>query len=110
MKDKTFYTIINTCVVIALIIIAIIAISLICQVIPSTTNNDTHYIVQAEVIDVDTTSDTVQIEDTHGEIWEFFGTDNFQKGNSVIVLMDNQRTSAIYDDEILNVHLVPFAN
>ena len=41
---------------------------------------------------------------------EFFGTENFQKDNSVIVLMDNQGTSTIYDDEILSVRLDPFAD
>lgn len=109
MKDKTFYTIINICAVIALIIIAIVMASLAHQVISRTTN-DTNYTMQAKVIGVDTTSDTVQIEDSHGEVWEFFGTENFQKDNSVIVLMDNQGTSTVYDDEILSVRLDPFAN
>lgn len=109
MKEKIFYTIINTCVVIIFIIIAISTVFLIHQV-TSPTDSNTHYVIQAKVIGIDTTSDTVQIEDSHGEIWEFFGTENFQKGNSVIVLMDNQKTSTIYDDEILSVRLDPFAN
>lgn len=109
MKEKTFYTIINICVVIGFIIAALTIASLIRQVV-SPTANDTCYITQAEVISIDTTSDTVQIEDTRGEVWEFFGAENFQKGNSVIVLMDNQKTSTIYDDEILSVRLDPFAN
>lgn len=109
MKDKTFYTIINICVVIDLVIVTIFVVSLIHRA-SSPTTNDTNYTMQAKVVDVDTASDTVQIEDSHGEIWEFFGTENFQKNNSVIVLMDNQGTSTIYDDEILSVRLDPFAN
>ena len=109
MKDKTFYTIINTCVVIAFIMAIILTVSLIHHV-ASPIDNNTHYVIQAKVIGIDTTADTVQIEDSHGEIWEFFGTENFQKDNSVIVLMDNQSTSSVYDDTILSVHLDPFAN
>lgn len=109
MKNKTFYTIINICVVIDLVIVTIFVVSLIHRA-SSPTTNDTNYTMQAKVVDVDTASDTVQIEDSHGEIWEFFGTENFQKDNSVIVLMDNQGTSTIYDDEILSVRLDPFAD
>lgn len=108
MKEKTFYTIISICAVIA-IIMSIIA-TVILHYITSPTNNNAHYITQAKVISVDTVSDTVQIEDSHGEIWEFFGTENFQKDNFVIALMDNQGTSTIYDDEILSVRLDPFAD
>lgn len=109
MKEKTFYTIINACMVIGLIIAALMAASLIHQVTSPIANN-TCYITQAKVIDTDTTSDTVQIEDTHGEVWEFFGAGSFQKGNSVFVFMDNQKTSTIYDDKILSVRLDPFTN
>jgi hypothetical protein len=109
MKDKTFYTIINICVVITFVMIAIVIASLTYHVTSGTTN-DTTYIIQAKVIGIDTASDTVQIEDSHGEVWEFFGAENFQKGNSVIVLMDDQSTSTVYDDTILSVRLDPFAN
>ena len=109
MKEKTFYTIINTCIVIGFIIAVLTAVSLIHQV-TSPTANDTRYITQAKVISADTTTDTVQIEDTHGEVWEFFGVNDFQESDSVIVLMDNQKTSTKYDDEILSVRLDPFAN
>ena len=109
MKEKTFYTIINTCVIIAIIMTIIVITSLIHQ-ITYTTINETHYVIETEVINVNTTTDTIQIKDTHGEVWEFFGIDNFQEGDSIIVLMDNQKTHTIYDDEILNVHFDPFAN
>jgi len=109
MKDKTFYTIINTFVVIAFIMAVIITVSLI-HPVTSPTDNNTHYVTQAKIIGIDTTADTVQIEDSHGEIWEFFGAENFQKGNSVIMLMDDQSTSSVYDDTILSVRLDPFVN
>lgn len=107
MKDKTFYTIINICAVIAIIMIIIVIASLVHQV---SFVNDTHYLIEAKVIGIDTTTNTVQIEDTHGEIWEFFGINDFQENDSVIVLMDNQKTSTPYDDEILSVRSDPFAN
>ena len=105
MKEKTFYT----CIAIGFVIIVIVLTSLIHQTTLPTANN-THYITQAKVIGINTVSDTVQIEDSHGEVWEFFGTENFQKGNSVIVLMDDQSTSTVYDDIILSVRLDPFVN
>ena len=105
MKEKTFYT----CIAIGFVIIIIVLTSLIHQVTLPIDNN-THYVTQAKVIGIDTASDTVQIEDSHGKVWEFFGAENFQKGNSVIVLMDDQSTSTVYDDTILSVRLDPFAN
>ena len=110
MKDKTFYTIINICVVIGAMIVAIIIAPLVVHHASSPIANDVHYITQAKVISVDTASDTVQIEDSYGEVWEFFGTENFQKDNSIVVLMDNKGTSTVYDDEILSVRLDPFAD
>ena len=109
MKEKTFYTIINICVVIGFIVAVLTAASIIRQV-TSPTANDTRYITQSEVLRVDTTSDTVHLEDTHGEVWEFFGINDFQENDSVIVLMDNQKTSTKYDDKILSVRPDPFAN
>ena len=107
MKERTFYAIINTCAVIAIIMTIIVIISFAHQ---ASFINDTRYIIEAKVIGIDTTTDTVQIEDTHGEVWEFFGVNNFQKNNPVVVLMDNQKTSTKYDDKILSVRLDPFAN
>lgn len=107
MKEKTFYAIINTCVAIAILMTIIVIASFAHQ---ASSINDTRYIIEAKVIGTDTVTDTVQIEDTHGEVWEFFGVNNFQENDSVIVLMDNQKTSTIYDDEILSVCLDPFAN
>ena len=107
MKEKTFYAIINTCVAIAILMTVIVIASFAHQ---ASAINDTHYIIEAKVIGTDTTTDTVQIEDTHGEVWEFFGINDFQENDSVIVLMDNQKTFTKYDDEILSVRLDPFAN
>lgn len=112
--DKTIYAILNTCVVV-IIIMTIVAIASFVHYVFSINDthctssiNDTHYVIEAKVVDINTATDTVQIEDTHGEVWEFFGVNNFQKNDSIIALMDNQGTSTIYDDEILSVRPDPF--
>ena len=108
MKDKTFDIFINTCIIIAIILIVIVMAAFAHAIFHPV--NNTQYVIEAKIINIDTFTDTVQIEDSHGEVWEFFGTENFQKGDSVIVLMDNQKTSTIYDDEILSVRLDPVAD
>lgn len=67
------------------------------------------YVLRAEVVKVDLLEDYVVCEDINGEAWEFYGVDDFQQGEFVLLLMNDNATETIYDDEILDVRLDPFA-
>lgn len=67
------------------------------------------YVLRAEVVEVDPFKDCAVCEDINGEAWEFYGADDFQQGEFVLLLMNDNATETIYDDEILDVRLDPFA-
>ena len=73
------------------------------EIIPS------EYVLRAEIVEIDPLEDCVVCEDTNGEAWEFYGADDFQQGEFVLLLMTDEATETIYDDEVLDVRLDPFA-
>ena len=67
------------------------------------------YVLRTEIVEVDLLEDCVVCEDINGEAWEFYGADDFQQGEFVLLLMNDNATETIYDDEVLDVRLDPFA-
>lgn len=55
-----------------------------------------------EAIVIDTTNETVIVEDSQGYVWEFYG-ENFSKKDKVVLTFNNKNTSTIFDDEIIKV-------
>lgn len=45
---------------------------------------------------------TITVEDNKGYVWEFNG-DDYKVGQHIIVVMNDNHTSNIYDDEIIEV-------
>lgn len=63
-----------------------------------------YYAKVAEVIDVDERHNIVTVEDATGNIWKYYGIEDYYKGDIVAMLMDNNgTTNTIYDDIIVNV-------
>lgn len=50
--------------------------------------------------------DTVYVTDSTGNIWSFDGAEDWQTGDQATMLMDDNGTETIYDDEILQVRYV----
>ena len=51
---------------------------------------------------VDTITDTVMCEDAVGEVWEFYGCDDWAEGDICTLLMENTgKVDSIYDDTII---------
>lgn len=52
--------------------------------------------------------EVIQLEDSAGEVWEYLPeeNDNWQIGQSVILLMSDNGTDTIYDDIIININPV----
>lgn len=61
------------------------------------------YFNNCVVVEVDDSADTVECVDTCGEVWAFYGTDEWQVGDSVVLTMDTCKTQSIYDDTIISV-------
>ena len=60
------------------------------------------YPMTGEVIAVDYAADVVTIE-SHNNLWEFYGTDDWVPGDIAACIMSDNGTRTIYDDEIIVV-------
>lgn len=59
------------------------------------------YAKTAVVTEISYEEDSVTVTDGNGEIWVFYGCEDWQKGDICSLLMDDKGTELIYDDEIL---------
>lgn len=50
--------------------------------------------------------DTVTICDESGNLWDFYGVEDWQEGDKVAMIMSDNRTEIIYDDEIVDVRYI----
>ena len=53
------------------------------------------------VTELDYQEDIVYFTDFTGNIWSFYGIEDWQIGDIVAVIMDDMNTMIIYDDEII---------
>ena len=58
------------------------------------------YALTTCVVEVDRDNDIVTCEDSNGNLWEFYGCEDWQEGDCASLLMNNQGTPSIYDDAI----------
>lgn len=57
------------------------------------------------VIDINYDDDLVTVQDFFGNTWQFFGCEDWAKGDICALIMDNNGTSdTIYDDFIINTN------
>lgn len=48
-------------------------------------------------------NDTVTVEDSNGNLWDFYGTEDWQVGDGCSLLMDSNGTNNIEDDIIISI-------
>ena len=58
------------------------------------------YALTACVVEVDRDNDIVTCEDSNGNLWEFYGCEDWQEGDCASLLMNDQGTPSVYDDAI----------
>lgn len=61
------------------------------------------YPKSAKVTMVNPTTDTVTVTDCNGFMWDFKGTEDWEVGDNVAIIMSGNGTETIYDDEIITV-------
>lgn len=57
----------------------------------------------AEIVEIDRTSDLVTCSDGAGNLWAFWGSEDYETGDMVALIMDSRGTSDIRDDAIVAV-------
>lgn len=65
--------------------------------------NDTpseDYALTTKVVELDRENDVVVCKDFNGNLWEFYGCEDWQLGDIASLLMNNHGTEQIFDDEI----------
>lgn len=55
------------------------------------------------VTEVNIPANTVTVTDANGNGWAFYGTEDYEVGDAVAMIMDSKGTETIYDDEIVTV-------
>lgn len=62
------------------------------------------YTLDASIIECDSVEDVVTCEDSSGNLWEFYGVENWTPETSVTLIMHTNGTESIYDDIITAVY------
>lgn len=62
--------------------------------------NGWYYALATEVIEIDHEADIVTCEDCNGNLWEFYGAENWEVGDNANLLMNSKGTPKIEDDKI----------
>lgn len=60
------------------------------------------YALTVKVIDVDYENDVVTCEDFNGNLWSFYGCEDWAEDDCASLLMNDCGTPIIYDDEIVS--------
>lgn len=68
-----------------------------------TAEKATEYPLTAVVVNVDYENDIVTCRDYADNEWEFFGAEDWIKGDLASMIMNDKGTAAIKDDEIITV-------
>lgn len=89
--------------VFSLIFTIMIALGLRLIFIPSQADAE-NYPLCGIVIEVNYYSNTVSVKDFNGNIWVFYGAEDWMVNDIAAMIMDDMGTESIYDDEIKIVH------
>lgn len=95
----TFFAGISTGVIMSVILFNIEA---------NTTPKVNHYPLTTVVSSVEYSTDTVEVEDGNGTIWAFTGCEDWQIGDTCSLIMSDNGTENIYDDEIVKTKYSSF--
>ena len=100
MKEKTM-----TKLIVAMGVFTLVAtIIIICAMYSMTsTSKDYLYPLTTIVIEINEDENTVACEDYDGNVWEFYGIENWKEGDLATLLMDACDVSNDYDDEIVEI-------
>ena len=59
-----------------------------------------YYALTTQVIEIDEESDAVVVEDFNGNLWEFYGIEDWQVGDCASLIINSRGTVSVEDDRI----------
>ena len=62
-----------------------------------------YYTISAQICEINSATDTVTCESYDGNLWEFYGVSDWKVGERIDLLMHNNSTAKVFDDEIIGV-------
>ena len=68
-----------------------------------TFNNTTEYPTCGKIVSVNYETDVAVFEDFNGFRWGFYGVEDFLIGDIVAVIMNDNGTETIFDDQIVDI-------
>lgn len=101
MKEMGKAKYIALCVVAAFLLLVSVG-GLIALVVLSEKPVADSYALTTKVVELDRENDVVVCEDFNGNLWEFYGCEDWQIDDIASLLMDDNGTPTIYDDEIVS--------
>lgn len=87
-------------VIMSVLLICLVIVTLGCVALGSTQKQT--YATTAVVVSCNKETDIVICEDYNGELWEFFGVEDWQKNDVITLTMDTCGTDKVYDDKIVS--------
>ena len=93
----------KTVIIVIITIVAALAACVLCTAMTNDTEQPAtceYYALTTCVVEVDRDNDIVTCEDSNGNLWEFYGCEDWQEGDCASLLMNDQGTPSIYDDAI----------
>ena len=90
-KKKEFETMKVLCVILLVLLLLIL------------TSPVRFYALTTQVVEIDRDAGIVTVEDANGNLWEFEGVEDWEVGDCASMIMSDNGTDAIFDDEILDI-------
>ena len=94
--------VIKSLFVVAVIVALFFAAATHSAAIASASARDAMYAMTAKVVEVNEAADLVTVMDSTGNLWAFYGCEDWQVNDCVSLVMYDAGTQSIYDDEIIN--------
>lgn len=82
-------------------LLIIITVALTCACTQTNAPKDEIYATTTVVVEINEQDDLVACEDCNGNVWTFYGVEDWQEGDFATLTMDTCGTADIYDDEIV---------
>ena len=84
-------------------IVVTLILQLLLVVCVACTESAKEYPTCATVVELDRENDEVVVEDFNGNLWAFDGCEDWAEGDICAMIMNDEGTSEIYDDTIVQV-------
>ena len=97
MKD---FIVLTIALLLVVLMFALIALGQKPKDIGENLTNGWYYALTACVVEIDRDNDIVTCEDYDGNLWEFYGVEDWEVGDCASLLMESHGTAKINDDTI----------